>query len=434
MPSLRTRRAPTLPLVGGVLALAIVASGWGAAPSASMTGGTLIFGTGADAISLDAALEPDESSVRIADQILEGLVELAPGGIRVVPALATSWRVSPDGRVWTFVLRRGVTFHDGTRFDAAAVCFNFERWYGFSGSLQRATYYWELVFGGFRKPEADHPGPKQSLYRGCQRVDDRTVRLRLARPTASFLAALAYPSFGIASPSALTRYDADRGDVDANGTFQPAGTYGTEHPAGTGPFRFESWRRGRELVLVRNPAYWGKKAKLSRLVFRPITDRAARLSALQRGAIHGYDEEAVGAVDAVRRDSRLKILDRPSAMTGYVGINQAIPPMDKLLVRQAVAYGLDRASVVRSFYDGRAGCRRSVPAAGIRRIRDEGEAVPVLTGKVEGAAAEGWSDASGQGGLLVPDRGLATVPARSEAELRRLRVEPQAGRLQGRAP
>src|SRR5206468_5872337 len=101
-----------------------------------------------------------------------------------------------------------------------------------------------------------------------------------------------YPNFGIASPTALRKYDADKGDVDSYGTFHPTGTYGTEHPSGTGPFMFESWRPGRELVLVRNPSYWGKKAKLRRLVFRPITDHAARLHALERGAIDGYDDQA----------------------------------------------------------------------------------------------------------------------------------------------
>ena len=282
--------------------------------------------------------------MRIADQILEGLVELAPGGTRVVPGLATSWKVSPDGRVWTFVLRRGVRFQDGTRLDAAAVCFNFERWYGFTGSLQRAAYLLGVVFGGFRNPEADDPRPRQSLYRGCQRVstDPRFASVLRAPPRRS------WPHWRIrASASRARRRSGGTTPTEARSTptarSSPTGTYGTAHPAGTGPFRFGSWRRGRELVLVRNPTYWGKKGEADRLVFRPITDRTARLRALQRGAIHGYDEEAVGAVDTAQARSKIEDPRPPSAMTGYVGINQAIPPMDKLLVRQAVAYGLDRA-------------------------------------------------------------------------------------------
>jgi peptide/nickel transport system substrate-binding protein len=336
-------------LLAATLALALTAS---AGPTAT-SGGTFVFGIGVDPIALDAALAPDNNAGRIVNQMLESLVELAPGRTTVVPRLATRWTASADGRRWTFFLRRGVKFHDGTPFNAAAVCFNFERWYGFAGSLQRAAFYWSLVFGGFRKPEAGTPGPAQSLYRGCRRVGDFTVRLRLARRTSSFLAGLAYPGFGIASPTALRNYDADAGEADANGIIHPAGTYGTAHPTGTGPFAFSSWRPGREVVLLRNPRYWGRKARLDRLVFRTIADPTARLHALERGTIHGLDATLIGAERVIRRNPRLKLVDVPPTNVGYVGINQAIPPMDKLLVRQAVAYGLDRATVVRSFYGGR---------------------------------------------------------------------------------
>jgi peptide/nickel transport system substrate-binding protein len=340
-------------LLSAVLALAITASVGAATGATPKSGGTFVFGTDVDPIALDAALAIDANSSRIVNQMLEGLVEFAPGRTSVIPKLATSWKASKDGLTWTFFLRRGVKFHDGTRLNAAAVCFNFERWYGFAGSLQRAAFWWSLVFGGFRKPEPRSPGPEKSLYRGCQRVGDRTIRLRLARRSTSFLATLALPSFGIASPTALSKYDADAGEADANGIFLPAGTYATAHPTGTGPFRFKSWRPSRQVVLVRNPRYWGKKARLDRLVFRPIVDALARLHALERGAVHGLDQALVGDAGTIKRNPRLKLLDRPSGNVGYVGINQAIAPMDKLLVRQALAHGLDRATVVRSFYSGR---------------------------------------------------------------------------------
>jgi peptide/nickel transport system substrate-binding protein len=354
MPGREHRRWLLLRLFAALLALAIPASVGAATHATSRSGGTFVFGTEVDPIALDAALTSvDTSSSRIVNQMLEGLVELAPGRTSVVPKLATSWRASKNGRSWTFSLRRRVKFHDGTPLNAAAVCFNFERWYSFAGSLQRAATYWQAVFRGFRKPEPVSPGPEMSLYRGCQRVDNFTVRLRLARRTASFLAPLAYPSFGIASPTALRKYDADAGEADANGIFHPAGTYSTAHPTGTGPFMFRSWQRGRQVVLVRNPAYWGTKAKLDRLVFRPIIDQGARLNALKRGTIHALDVARVGDPESIRRDPKLKLLDRPSGNVGYVGINQAIGPMNKLRVRQAVAYGLDRRTVVRSFYGGR---------------------------------------------------------------------------------
>ncbi len=389
------RSRPALCLIAASLALVVA----GSAQARGSSGGTFVFGIDADPIALDAALAVDINAHRVVNQMLEGLVELAPGSARVVPKLATSWKTNSDGRTWTFFLRRGVKFHDGTPFNAAAVCFNFERWYGFKGSLQGAAYLWLEVFGGFRRPE---PGtPAKSLYRRCERVDDHTVRLRLTRRTTSFLAPLAEPEFGIASPTALRRYAADAGEADANGVFHPAGTYGLEHPTGTGPFMFKSWQPGREVVLVRNPGYWGRKAKLDRLIFRTIADRTARVRALERGTIQGLDQAITVDADTIKRNPQLKLLDVPSGNTGWVGINQAIPPMNKLLVRQAIAYGLDRVRVVRSFYGGRG------------RLADQ-------------------FLAARQDRLLVPDRHLAAVHARSEAQLRSVRRESGESRLRRR--
>jgi peptide/nickel transport system substrate-binding protein len=337
------------------LLLALAITGFaGAETRASQTsGGTFVFGTDVDATGLDPALAPDNNAQRIANQMFESLVDLAPGQTRVVPKLATNWTTSKDRRTWTFFLRRGVRFHDGTPLDAAAVCFNFRRWYDFAGSLQRAAYPWILIFGGFRRPEPGFLGPDKGLYRGCQPVGKLTVRLRLARPTSSFLAGLAYPGLGIASPAALKKYGADSGEADANGIFHPAGSYAAAHPTGTGPFMFKSWRPGKGVVLVRNPHYWGTKARLDRLVFRPIVDRLERVRALQQGTIQGLDQVLAGDARTLRRIPNVKLLDRPPSNVGWVGINQAIAPMDKLLVRQAVAYGLDRSAVVRSLYSGR---------------------------------------------------------------------------------
>ena len=98
-------------------------------------------------------------------QIFETLVALEPGGTEPVPGLAESWEPNEDGTVWTFALRPDVTFHDGEPFNAEAVCFNFDRWYNFAGPLQNpsASYYWQVVFGGFATQ--DNPdAPPESLY------------------------------------------------------------------------------------------------------------------------------------------------------------------------------------------------------------------------------------------------------------------------------
>ena len=235
------------------------------------------------------------------------------------------------------------------------MCFNFNRWYNLPGYLQgeSTNYYWFTVFGGYAKPATGNPGPDKSLYHGCKVVNASTARLILNRRSSSFLAALVHPAFSIASPTALVKYRADAGTVGADGSFRPTGTFGTSNPVGTGPFKFSSWRIGDKLVMVRNDNYWGTKAKLKTLIFRPISDSTARLQALQSGELDGANLLAPQDVPAVANSSSLKVLSRPAFTVGYVGINQTIPPLNNLKVREAVAYGLDRKSVVGAFYGGR---------------------------------------------------------------------------------
>jgi peptide/nickel transport system substrate-binding protein len=340
-----------LPLAAFALAFVLVAAGCGGNKKSSSggNGGELVFGTAADPVVLDGALVSDGESLRAIDQMFEGLVTLKPGTTEIVPALAEKWEADAAGTAWTFHLRTGVKFHDGTPFNAAAVCYNFDRWYNFKGPFQEqsATYYWQTVFGGF----SDKKTP--SLYKSCQATDESTAVLNLTKASSSFLGALALTNFTIASPTALKKYDADKGSVDADTGFKPTGTYGTQHPTGTGPFKFVSWTRGDRLVMEKNADYWGDKAKIDRLIFRPISDNAARLQALQSGEIQGYDLVEPQDVSTIEGDSNLQILDRPAFNVGYVTINQKVPPFDKLEVRQAVAAGLDRESVVTNFYGGR---------------------------------------------------------------------------------
>jgi peptide/nickel transport system substrate-binding protein len=319
-------------------------------------GGTLVFAGAADPVVLDGALVSDGESLRVITQLFETLVALKPGTTEPEPGLAESWSANDDGTVWTFTIRQGVKFHDGTDLDADAVCFNFDRWYNFKGSFQNpsATYYWQVVFGGFSTFNPDSGAPEDSLYKSCEATDSSTAVITLTKPSATFIPALSQQAFSIASPKALQAYGADEGSVDADGIFHPTGTFGTEHPVGTGPFQFVSWTRGDKLVVSRFDDYWGEKASLDQVIFRPIADNAARLQALQTGEIQGYDLVEPQDIPTIQENSDLQILDRPPFNVAYVGFNMSMPPLDDPKVRQALAYGLDRQGVVDSFYGGRA--------------------------------------------------------------------------------
>lgn len=303
-----------------------------------------MFGASADPVVLDGAYVSDGESMRVIYQIFETLVTTKPGGTEVQPLLAKSWSASADGLQWTFNLQTGVKFHDGTDFNAAAVCVNFERWYNFTGVAQSASvsYYWSTVFGGFSD------GATESLYKGCEATDDATAVISLTAPSAAFLSGLAVPAFAIASPDALTKYEADKvGGTEDAPTFD--GTFGTEHPIGTGPFKFESWTPGDKLTIVRNDAYWGAKALLDKVIFKPIADGPARRTALETGEIQGFD--GVDPADlAALKDGGFQILMRPAFNVGYVGFNQAKAPLDNPKIREAIAYALNRDALVKAKY------------------------------------------------------------------------------------
>jgi peptide/nickel transport system substrate-binding protein len=354
---MRTKKAG---VVAGLI-LVLVASACGSSKSnktagattttaggAAKQGGTLVFGASADPTSMDGAYVSDGESFRVIGQIFETLVTTKPGSTDIEPRLAKSWSASPDGLAWTFSLQSGVKFQDGTPFNAKAVCSNFDRWYNFKGVQQSPSisYYWSTVFGGFATQD-DKTVPTTSLYKSCSASDDTTAVINLTSPSSSFLAGLAVPAFSIASPDALVKYGADK--VTGTGD-QPKfqGDFGTQHPIGTGPFKFVSYTPNDNVTLARNTDYWGTKANLDRLIFKTISDGAARRQALESGEIQAYDN--VDPADISGLKSGFQILQRPAFNVGYVGFNQAKAPLDNPKIRQAIAYALNRSALLTAKY------------------------------------------------------------------------------------
>jgi peptide/nickel transport system substrate-binding protein len=338
-----------LALPFAALVVLVAASSAGGASQAS---DTLVFAGAADPTYLDPALVSDGESFRVTEQIFQSLVELKPGATTIRPALATKW-ASKNAKDWTFTLRKGVKFHDGTPFNAAAVCYNYNRQYNFTGAFQdaSATYYWQTVMGGFHHNGSADLSP--SLYTGCTTHGKYSVTIHLRTPSGPFLPGQVISSFAIQSPTALKKYGGNQAEL-RGGVFYPTGSYAFSHPTGTGPFKFVSWTVGEKVVLTRNNAYWGKKPRIKTLIIRPIANNTARLQALQTNEVQGYDLVAPEHIGTIQGNSKLKVVNRPSFNVAYVTIHQGPgSPMNDIKVRQAVAYGLDRASVVNSFYSGR---------------------------------------------------------------------------------
>lgn len=354
MRNLRRQGTVALGLTGLLVAIAACGGGGDSgttgndnAQGAGTKGGTLVFGTSADPVSMDGAYVSDGESLRAVKQIFETLVTTKAGGTEIVPLLAEKYEPNADGTQWTFTLKDGVKFHDGTDFDAKAVCFNFDRWYNFTGVQQSASvsYYWQTVFSGYAKNE--DPKLPVSLYKSCEAQDGKAV-ITLTQPSASFLAGLALPAFSIASPAALEKYQADKvtGTGDAP-RFE--GTFGREHPIGTGPYKLESFEPNNKLVLTRFDDYWGDKAKLDKVIFKPITEGPARRQALETGEIQGYDLVDPGDFGALK-SAGFQLLERPAFNVGYVGFNTAKPPLDNPKIREAISYALNREALVKAKY------------------------------------------------------------------------------------
>jgi peptide/nickel transport system substrate-binding protein len=339
-------RRLALPLAA--LCVLIAASTAGGASKA----GTLVFGGVGEPTYLDPALVSDGVSFMVTEQIFEGLVKLRPGTTKIVASLATDWDLSGGGKVWTFKLRKGVKFHDGTPWNAAAACANFNRWYNWTGPFQdpSATFYYQATYGGFRKNEVANLSPP--LFRSCSAAGSHKIVVRLTRKSGVFFPSLVIQSFSMQSPTAMKRYGADQGTLQG-GAFRATGSYAFEHPTGTGPFRFSSWTIGQKVELVKNRNYWGPKAKLDKVIIRPIANNEARFQALKTGEINAFDLAPPQDLGSLTSDSRLKAIKRPAFNVAYVTIHQGPgSPMNELKVRQAVAHGLDRATVVRQFYYG----------------------------------------------------------------------------------
>lgn len=335
-----------------VTAVAVLAAAGCAESSRESSDGTaakdtLVFGVAGDPKVLDPSFASDGESLRVARQIFETLVRPEEGGTKPSPGLAESWTPDAAGTTWTFKLRSGVKFHDGTDFNAEAVCANFDRWYNSTGLMQSpdVTPYWQDVMGGFAKNEsAELPA---SLFKSCTAKDATTVDLAFTRVSSKIPSALMLPSFSIHSPAALKQYDASNVSGSADDIKYPA--YATAHPTGTGPFKFKTWDLpNKSLTIERNDDYYGDKAKLKTVIFRTISDENARKQALRSGDIQGYDLVGPADVEPLKGEG-FNVLTRPAFNILYLAINQkGNPALAKPEVRQAISMAINKQALVDS--------------------------------------------------------------------------------------
>ena len=306
-------------------------------PTGSTTapGSALIYGSEGQPINLEPGNITDGNSIIVQDQIYDRLITFKPGTTDLKPSLVTEWGTT-DPTTWTLKLRQGITFHDGTAFDADAVKFNVERWWdpqhpnGYRNAGKRYEI-WAGLFGGFK-------GSPNSLLQSVTVIDPATVQFKLKQPFAGFPNALASGYFGIASPAAIKKAGA---------------SYGTPGSLaiGTGPFVFKEWRTGDRIVLEKNPNYWQKGLpKVNQLVVRFVTDPAARLAQLRAGQSDFTVDLAPDQKKEVESDPNLDAVVRPSFNVGFLALNPSYKPLADVRVRRAIALAINRPAIVKAFW------------------------------------------------------------------------------------
>ena len=288
----------------------------------------LIFGRGGDSVSLDPITVTDGESFKVTKNIFDTLVNFGEQDTEIEGGLASDWEAAEDGLTYTFQLEEGVTFHDGTDFNAEAVVANFDRWA--AGDADQFPYYGSM-FGGFGDEEGH-------VIESVEATGDYEVTFTLKRPMAPFLKNLAMSPFGIASPTA----------------FEEQGDAFGDNPVGTGPFKFVEWNRNDTVRIEKFEDYWVEgEPKLDEVVFRAIPDNSGRLNALLAGEIDLADGINPSDAATIEGDENLQLFERPSMNVGYLGLTNTREPFNDPLVRQAMNHAIDRQAIVDAFFEGR---------------------------------------------------------------------------------
>lgn len=265
---------------------------------------------GIDPDTLDPVQGTTTTVGNMVDYVVETLTRLTPEG-KVVPHLAASWTVSPDGLQYTFKLRSGVIFHDNTPFNAQAVKWNFDR---------------------LKDPEVRVPVRAPYPIEKTEVIDDMTAQVTLKRPYVPFIDALSLSTSGIVSPAAVEQH----GNTYKN----------YAHLVGTGPYSFQERKKGEKISVSKYDKYWGRKPHYDQVTFRIVPEATTRESLLLAGQVDLIILPPVADLPALQRNKAVKVLLAPSDRTIFIAMNTQKPPLNDVRVRQALNYAVDKMAII----------------------------------------------------------------------------------------
>ncbi|MFQ5793459.1 MAG: ABC transporter substrate-binding protein [Candidatus Bipolaricaulia bacterium] len=284
-----------------------------------------IFGTTSETRTVDPQDSVDNISWRSIYYNYDRLVRYKGSTTEVEPMLAVGWDISPDGKTYTFHLREGVKFIDGTPFNAEAVKFSFTR------LLELG-----LAASGLLKGIVD--------LEGIEVVDEYTFRFHLNFPFAPFLGSLASDQASIVSPGIM--------EHEVNDDYARA--WLAEHTAGTGPFHLTEWRRGDVMILKRNDAYWGPAPHFKEVHIKFVPDPAVLRDTIEVGDIDMGETLTADQLDALSTTPGLRVIEEPSFLASYLYMNNQREFLSNPLVREAISFAIDYEGIIEGVTLGRA--------------------------------------------------------------------------------
>jgi peptide/nickel transport system substrate-binding protein len=286
-----------------------------AAAGAPQKGGTLVFARTADLLSLDPTAIADNISIWAEEQIFDTLYTVNQDGKGVHPSLATGYTVSADNLTWTFTLRPGVKFSDGTPLTAADVAFSVNR----ARKSTQGLGYLDTAITAVTAPDAS------------------TVVIKTKSPWAPLLADLSLFTNGV--------LPANYGGKSAKAFW--------ENPVGTGPFMYQSWKKGQSLTLVRNPNYWqAGKPYLDSIVYSNVSDDNTRALQLQGGQVQIDMSPPFSSIASLKTKPGVQVTLFPSTRVDMLLLNEHVPPLKDVHVRRAISLALDRSAMVTALLFG----------------------------------------------------------------------------------
>ncbi|MDQ3225612.1 MAG: ABC transporter substrate-binding protein, partial [Chloroflexota bacterium] len=289
-----------------------------AAQEAPTSGGSINMGIVADVQSFDPPIPGDNMSIWTMLNIYDQVLRVAQNGEEVEPCLAESYELSDDLLTYTFNLRPGVVFHDGTPLKASDVKYCLDR----TSFAEDSS--WLSLFTAVDTTEAP---------------DDTTFVLKVKEPWAPMLANMALFAASIYPEAAHKELGADL----------------FEAPIGTGPFVFDSWQKGAAIVLKKNPNYWIEgQPYLDEVTFSIVADANTRVVQLQGGDMDIASDAPFSQIESLDADDNIDVLVAPVGRVDYVAINHTRPPFDDVKVRQALNYAVDKEAIIQAVLYGQA--------------------------------------------------------------------------------